>query len=139
MKGSPMRRLSTHHLGNIGWFLLVGISTLGVFALAAHADEQAQNRLTGVEVRETDSATEIVVSGSRPPTFTVFKLSDPTRLFVDVSNADASAITEPIEVDNGVIAQITALQFSDDVARVGRIIVGAALALGGMVGWVIRK
>ncbi|MCA9545680.1 MAG: AMIN domain-containing protein, partial [Myxococcales bacterium] len=71
--------------------------------------DKALNTLTRVEVRETEKATEIVLSGDTPPTFTVFKLSDPTRLFVDVSNADIGKVDSPIEVDNGVVSQITAL------------------------------
>ena len=42
----------------------------------AHADEPTLNRLDALEVRESEKATEIVVRGSTPPTFTVFKLND---------------------------------------------------------------
>ncbi|MCA9558904.1 MAG: AMIN domain-containing protein, partial [Myxococcales bacterium] len=90
----------------------------------AVAEEPVTNRLSAVEVRESDSATEVVVKGSAPPTFTVFKLTDPVRLFVDISNADISAVPGPVEVDNGVVGDITTLQFDDDLVKVGRIIVG---------------
>jgi type IV pilus assembly protein PilQ len=102
---------------------LLGLS-LGLGAVAHAQGDKVLNALTRVEVRESEAATEIIVDGDRPPTFTVFKLSDPIRLFVDVSNADISKVDSPIEVDNGVISQITALQFDDDVVSVGRLIIG---------------
>jgi type IV pilus assembly protein PilQ len=82
------------------------------------------NRLSSVKVEEGDDTTRIVVKGEKVPAFTVFKLSDPVRLFIDVSSADLSAIQTPIEVNNGVIGEITTLQFTDDVATVARLIVG---------------
>lgn len=86
--------------------------------------QQPLNRLASVQVEEGDDTSRIVVKGDQAPTFTVFKLSDPVRLFVDISNADLSAIQSPIAVNNGVIGEITTLQFSDDVASVARLIVG---------------
>jgi type IV pilus assembly protein PilQ len=91
---------------------------------AAAGEPAATNRLGQVAVRETDSATEIVVTGSGAPTFTVFKLTDPIRLFIDVSNADTTSIDGPVEIDNGVVGEVTALQFNDSQAQVGRIVVG---------------
>ena len=91
---------------------------------SANADEQQINRLDSLTVTETATTTEVVLSGSAPPTFTVFKLTGPTRLFIDVSNADISAVKGPFEVENGVISQITPLQFSDDLVRIGRIVIG---------------
>jgi type IV pilus assembly protein PilQ len=91
---------------------------------AAAGEPAVTNRLGQLAVRETDSATEIVVTGSGAPTFTVFKLSDPVRLFIDVSNADTTSIDGPVEIDNGVVGEVTALQFNDSQAQVGRIVVG---------------
>ncbi len=91
---------------------------------AAIAQDQPLNRLSGLQVKETDKATEIRVKGSAAPTFTVFKLSDPTRLFVDISNADASALPTPVSVGNGVISKVSTLQFNDATVAVGRIVVG---------------
>ena len=76
-------------------------------AFTAYSQEQETNHLSTLTVQETANATTLVVEGSAPPTFTVFKLTNPTRLFVDISNADISKIEGPIEVENGVISQIT--------------------------------
>ncbi|MFN3200347.1 MAG: AMIN domain-containing protein, partial [Bradymonadia bacterium] len=111
---------------------LKGLALVGLLQLApapawsqtgAEVAQQA-NALAALEVNETATATEIIVTGSAPPTFAVFKLTQPNRLFVDVSNADVSAISEPIDVDNGVIEEISAVQYQDEKVSVGRIIIG---------------
>ncbi|MSP72222.1 MAG: AMIN domain-containing protein, partial [Myxococcales bacterium] len=115
--------------GTIGLRALLGcLPVVGVVGPErASAEEKVQNRLTRLAVRESETATEIVISGSVAPTFAVFKLSDPIRLFVDISNADTQALESPIDLDNGVVGEVSALQFQDSQARVGRIIIGLQL------------
>lgn len=107
------RRTLRRRMGLIGCLLLL--------CGAAAADEPVLNRLEALEVREADAATEIVVQGSVPPTFTVFKLTDPIRLFVDISNADASALVKPVVVGNGVVERVRTAQFDDDLVNIARI------------------
>ena len=115
--------------GTIGLRALLGcLPVVGVVGPErASAEEKVQNRLTRLAVRESETATEIVISGSVAPTFAVFKLSDPIRLFVDISNADTQALESPVDLDNGVVGEVSALQFQDSQARVGRIIIGLQL------------
>lgn len=106
----------------------LSIRTLLLFAVCLLAGapawaQQPLNRLTSVQVEEGDETSRIIVKGEQAPTFTVFKLTDPARLFVDISNADLSAIQSPIAVNNGVIGEITTQQYADDVASVSRLIV----------------
>ncbi len=110
--GFMPRRTLRRRMGVIGLLLLL--------CGAAWADEPVLNRLDALEVRETDQATEIVVKGSVPPTFTVFKLTDPIRLFVDISNADARALGNTT-VGNGVVETVKTAQFDDDLVRIARI------------------
>ena len=94
---------------------------LVMLSTAATADEPVLNQLSALEVRETDKATEIRIGGTTPPTFTVFKLTDPIRLFVDVSNADISALGKDVAVGNGVVDSVGTTQFNDDLVNIGRI------------------
>jgi type IV pilus assembly protein PilQ len=80
------------------------------------------NTLSGLEVRPTATGTQVVVAGSRAPTFTVFRLSEPERLVVDVSSADVSAIKGPHK-GSGPVAGVVATQFSDERSNVGRLLV----------------
>jgi len=48
------------------------------------------NALSGVDSVETNGATTILLRGSATPTFTVYKLDNPERVVVDLSNAELS-------------------------------------------------
>ena len=63
----------------------------------------------------------MVVAGDRAPTFTVFRLSNPDRLVIDLSTADASAIKGHHD-GAGPISGIVAAQFSDAKASVARLL-----------------
>jgi type IV pilus assembly protein PilQ len=118
---TPMPRLLPAGLGKrLALAALLGAMLPG----PVHAGDPVTNRLGKLAVRETEASTEIVVTCTDAPTFTVFKLNDPIRLFIDVSNADTAQINGPVEIDNGVVGEVSALQFNDSQATVGRIIVG---------------
>ncbi|MBI3180845.1 MAG: type IV pilus secretin PilQ [Myxococcales bacterium] len=94
---------------------LVGLAGQG--ALAAEL-----NVLSDVAVRPTPAGAQIVLTGSRPPTFTVFRLADPDRLVVDLSTADAGAL-KGHQDGAGPVAGVVVSQFSDERASVARLLV----------------
>lgn len=81
------------------------------------------NRLTALDVRESATATEIVVTGTRAPKFAVFRLSQPERLVIDISSADAGAIAGH-RPGAGAVSGVVTSQFTDARSSVGRILVG---------------
>ncbi len=92
-------------------------------AIAGASAEGAElNSLRDLQVVQTGSGAQVVVSGTRPPTFTVFRLSGPERLVVDLSSADATGI-KGHHAGTGPVTGIVASQFSDDRASVGRVLV----------------
>jgi len=102
------------------WLLL---SPSAVLAANPSQSSNGLNQIGAIDIEETESATEITIRGTKTPTFTVFKLADPIRLFVDIANADISNVDGTIEIDNGNILHIGTLQFSKQGTQVGRIIV----------------
>ncbi len=80
------------------------------------------NSLRGLEVVKTPTGAQVVVDGSRAPTFTVFRLNDPDRLVVDLSQADGAAIKGRHE-GAGPVGGVVASQFSDDRSKVSRLLV----------------
>ncbi len=84
------------------------------------------NVVRSVKVEPGDGGTKIVIEGSSRPTYSVFKLSNPLRLFVDLSNSqlDKELRRAPITVDNGVITSVAMMDFSDDLQQISRVIVG---------------
>src|SRR5215470_13520216 len=97
----------------IGWFA----------ALAASPSLSAEsNVLREVRVEGTPSGARVVVTGSRAPIFTVFRLGGPDRLVIEVTSADATAIRGARE-GQGPIAGINVSQFTDSTSSVGRVLV----------------
>lgn len=84
------------------------------------------NVVSGVSVEPAEGGTRIVIEGTDRPTYSVFKLSNPLRLFIDLSNSqlDKKMRRAPIAVDNGVITSVAVMDFSDDVQQISRVIVG---------------
>ncbi len=67
------------------------------------ASPRAGNAIQRIQVREASDQTVVEIESQAKPTFTVFKLADPPRLFVDVVGADVSALEATMNVSNGVI------------------------------------
>lgn len=103
---------------------LAAVLVTAVAPASAQAPRAEANTIRGIEVEETSDSTVIVVHGSAHPTFNVFKLEDPVRLFVDIANGDVSEARSSIDVDNGVVGQVGTLQFRDDGSPIGRVIIG---------------
>ncbi|MEN9798607.1 MAG: hypothetical protein RL653_2303 [Pseudomonadota bacterium] len=80
------------------------------------------NTLGGLKVLPQRGGTQVVVTGNRAPTFTVFRMSEPDRLVVDLSTADAQAIKGHHD-GNGPVDGVVVSQFSDTHASVGRVLV----------------
>ncbi len=104
---------------------LLLLCAAGLFGSTAIGAEL--NSLSDLRVLSTPTGTQVVVSGTRPPTFTVFRLSAPDRLVVDLSSADASAIKGHHE-GTGPVSGVVASQFSDEKSSVGRVMLALAPA-----------
>jgi type IV pilus assembly protein PilQ len=94
---------------------------LGVIAGVAHA--AAGNELKAVKVSPSGSGVEVSVACSQAPIFNVFRLKDPDRLVVDVSNASVAGIKGHHD-GAGPVTGIVASQFTDAKADVGRLLFG---------------
>lgn len=91
--------------------------------LASSAFGASENALTGVSVAPTAGGVEVTVRCSQPPVFNVFRLKDPDRLVVDVSNAKVDGIKGHHD-GAGPVAGIVASQFADSNAQVARLLLG---------------
>lgn len=89
---------------------------------ASAASDRGLNTLSDLKIVDSGRGAQVVVVGNRQPTFTVFRLSEPDRLVVDLSSADASAIKGHHD-GRGPVAGVVASQFSDARASVGRVLV----------------
>ena len=120
-------------MSSVRWKLAMAMCSVALFgsvpaAMAAPpspAASERANQIGSFEVLEGAKGTMIRIKGTSVPTFSVFKLSDPPRLFVDISNSalkgDAGEMTS---VDNGVISQVAMISVSDGGQDLTRIIIG---------------
>jgi type IV pilus assembly protein PilQ len=99
----------------------VVLASLVAPALAGAADG---NALVGIDVEPRGNGRVVRIRTESTPTFTVFRLSDPMRVVVDVSGGDISRVNASISVDDGVLGQIAVRQFSSDGFHIARVMVG---------------
>lgn len=111
--------------------LTLGLGLGASFGSATPAMAQTQatqkaaiNAISGMQVAEEDSGTVVRIKGSAVPTFSVYKLTSPLRLLIDVSNSQLSGEPQTERVNNGVISQVALLEFSDSMQSITRVIVG---------------
>ncbi|WP_375767291.1 type IV pilus secretin PilQ [Archangium gephyra] len=102
--------------------LMSVVAALAVAIVGVGAEAAELNTLRDLKVVQTGSGAQVVVAGTRAPTFTVFRLSGPERLVVDLSSADATGI-KGHHNGQGPVAGVVASQFSDERASVGRVLV----------------
>jgi type IV pilus assembly protein PilQ len=108
-KRMPGKRLPSH----------LAVLAAALLAAAPAARAEAPVKVTSLEAQ----AGRLVIHASAKPEFTVFKLSGPPRVVIDLNGGDVSAAARPLEVHQGAIAAVTAAQFDEGQSRVGRIVV----------------
>lgn len=116
----------------IRWKLATLALCMGLVAPLSYANAQDQgskveSRINGVhalKVEEQKDGTVIRIAGSATPTFSVFRLNDPVRLFIDISNSELRGDAQTQRVNNGVISQVGLLEFKDNIQSVTRVIIG---------------
>ncbi|WP_309897044.1 type IV pilus secretin PilQ [Archangium sp.] len=103
------------------------VTALLVAIVGVGAEAAELNSLRDLKVVQTGAGAQVVVTGTRAPTFTVFRLSSPERLVVDLSSADATGI-KGHHGGQGPVSGVVASQFSDARASVGRVLVALSQA-----------
>jgi len=98
----------------------------GLLASTAGAAEPVRvvpNEIRAIDVSDQVGGLEVAIRGSRPPSYTVFKLQDPPRLVLDLAGADVSGVTSPLSVNRSGVREVTTAQYKDERSAVGRVII----------------
>ncbi len=107
---------------------------LAVFSWNALGENKpGVNVVKELQISGGEELTKVILRGSQSPTFTVFRLTSPERVVVDIADSDISAIKGPHK-GKGPINGITVSQFSDSLAAVGRVV----LAMNGATPYDVR-
>ena len=104
--------------------VLMGFTLILAFFITSMASASSRNVIDSVDVVGDDKDRIIRIHTGIRPTFTVFKLTNPMRVVIDVSGGDVEGIDGPLDIDDGIVEQIATRQFSSNGFYVGRIIVG---------------
>jgi type IV pilus assembly protein PilQ len=102
---------------------LAGLSLWGALAVASPVRGADANAIRSIDVAEQGGEVELAIRGSRPPSYTVFKLQDPPRLVVDLAGADVTAVASPVQVGKGGVVAVSTAQYKDERSTVGRVII----------------
>ena len=92
------------------------------FAASPAAAKTGTNAVKTIETNRTESAREIVIHTSGAPTFSVFRLSEPFRVLIDVSHAEMPDAIDAIDfADDPVLSRVSASALNDGSSSVVRI------------------
>ena len=122
-------RLRSHAMRRtLSVLLLCGILGVSLPALAqstgGSGQQAATNEVGAIDIREGDKGTHIRIRGTSEPTFSVFKLTNPLRLFVDISNSSVAGDSSTKRVGNGVLSKVALIDYEENSQSVARLIIG---------------
>lgn len=107
-----------------GGILSACIMGLMVFTQThAHAQAPAALKVLGLDVHKTMGGRDVRIHTDGSPNYTVFRLTQPMRVVLDVAGGDVSAIRGPLNVEDGIIGHIAVRQYNADTSPIGRIII----------------
>jgi type IV pilus assembly protein PilQ len=104
-----------------------GACAFAFAALISLTPALSQAKATGSVVVEritttgTGSAREIVIATSKEATFSVFRLSDPFRILVDINDGKSGLSTEMTKVADGLVRYVATNQFADESSAILRV------------------
>jgi len=118
-----------HHRWNttLQWLMVTTLFFQKIgFAQAVRGNSSETNHLLNITVETQESSRIIHIACEHTPVYTIFRLKDPMRLVIDIANGDTSKIQGPIEVNDGILSEISKAQFTNRKTTLGQVIVGFA-------------
>jgi type IV pilus assembly protein PilQ len=108
------------------WFLVVfALVASGCAApksqMRSSVEEAALASVTSVTGEELPDRVRLNIEGTTTLAYTVFRLSEPLRLIVDLADTDITGLGELITVDLGNVATVSPIQFDEAAGRIGRL------------------
>ncbi len=82
------------------------------------------NSIDGLTVEELDDGTTILrLAGTSEPTFNVYRLPDPDRLVVDISNSSRGEAVPHVDIDSWAVGRVTIGAVEESESQVARVVV----------------
>ncbi|MBI5586738.1 MAG: type IV pilus secretin PilQ [Deltaproteobacteria bacterium] len=87
------------------------------------APEKKQDKISVEYINVVGDGDRIMIGTTGPTRYTVFKLTEPSRLIVDMPGVNLSKVASSIEVNNDFLNEISSISYGED-QDIGRIIIG---------------
>jgi len=84
-------------------------------------EEAAVAKVLLVSGEELPDRVRLNIEGSTTLAYTVFRLSEPLRLIVDLADTDVTGLDAQVAVDLGNVSTVSPLQFDEAAGRIGRL------------------
>ncbi len=84
----------------------------------------AAAKVSAVSGSDLPDRVRVKIEGNAPLAFTVFRLSEPLRIVVDLADADVKDLAKEIPVSLGNVGTIRPVQFEEQAGRIGRLEIG---------------
>ena len=91
---------------------------------AGNLKQESANELTSVSVDVLDNKTEVRITSTRKPVYSVYRMSDPQRLLVDMADCTKSGVKALEEVNDGLLNVITTNQYQSKGKTITRVMIG---------------
>lgn len=113
-------------IAKLPWFLVVfALVASGCAApksqMRSSEEETALASVTSVTGEELPDRVRLNIEGTTSLAYTVFRLSEPLRLIVDLADTDVTGLGGQINLDLGNVSTINPIQFDEDAGRIGRL------------------
>jgi len=113
-------------ISKLPWFLVVfALVASGCAApksqMRSSVEEAALTSVTSVTGEELPDRVRLNIEGTTSLAYTVFRLSEPLRLIVDLADTDVTGLGDQITVDMGNVSTVNPIQFDEDAGRIGRL------------------
>ena len=104
-------------------YAMLASSALVLASPAAHAAETTPNHVHDVGLRTEGAATEILVTGTVAPIYTMRIADGGSRLIVDISSSDVVGVPAALTTPSGIVGGVMTQAFKTDTGSLTRVTV----------------
>ncbi len=104
--------------------LLSTFLAMAIVAAGSAVHAQSGNAVSGIEVTEGADSTEVRIRAFDHASYSVYRLRNPLRLFIDIADSEIEGTVASLDVDNGVLSQVAATEYEDELQTVTRVVLG---------------
>ena len=113
-------------IAKLPWFLVaLALVASGCTApksqMRSSVEEAALASVTSVTGEELPDRVRLNIEGTTTLAYTVFRLSEPLRLIIDLADTDVTGLGDQVSVDLGNVSTVSPIQFDEDAGRIGRL------------------